>query len=310
MERTKHSTRKDVKSIWKLGGLTPRQLTRNVVSGIRANNFFGRASELAFDFLFALFPLILFMLTLFGIFASHSMELQNGFLSYFAEFVPPMAFQLLKETTTELETNAGSGKLTFGILAALWFASGGVSSMISSLNLAYGVQAARSWLRMRMVAFGLTLTISISLFVALFVPLVSGDFVDWLGAKLSLPPVDVALWKALQWPAAVFFVVASYSLVYFYGQDRKEVRHWLTPGAVFGGLVWLLSSLSFRMYLRFFNSYSLLYGSLGAVMILLAWLYLAALAFLIGAEINAHIDRAASDSASRADSGLGLPTHT
>jgi len=113
-----------VKSLWNLGGLTPRQLTRNVVSEIRANNFFGRASELAFDFLFALFPLILFMLTLFGIFASHSLELQNDFLSYFAEFVPPMAFQLLKETTAELGANAGGGKLTFGILAALWFASG------------------------------------------------------------------------------------------------------------------------------------------------------------------------------------------
>jgi membrane protein len=294
VENAKASTAKNLKSFRKLGGLTPWQLTRNVAGEIHANNFFGRASELAFDFLFALFPLILFMLTLFGLFASRSSELQHDFLSYFSDFVPPIAFELLKKTTAELEANAGGGKLTLGIVVALWFASGGVSSMISALNLAYRVREARSWLKIRIVAFGLTFTISILVLAALFIVLVSGRLVDWLGVELHLQPIIVVLWEALQWPAALFFVIVSYSLIYFYGRDPNERRHWhwLTAGSVFGGFVWLLSSLGFRIYIRFFNSYGLLYGSLGAVMILLAWLYLAGLAFLIGAEINAHIERA------------------
>ena len=165
-------------SIWKLGGLTPRHLARKVVSEIRVNNFLGRASELACDFLFALFPLILFMLALFGLFASRSLELQDDFLSYFADFLPPLAFQLLKKTTVELAADASDGMLTFGIVTSLWFASSGVNSMISALNVAYHIRDARSWLKVRMVSLGLTLSISILLFAASIVGLVSSHFVD------------------------------------------------------------------------------------------------------------------------------------
>jgi membrane protein len=289
------STKGQLKSLWKLGGLTPWQLVGNVFEEISANNFLGRASELAFDFLFALFPLILLMVTLFGLFASRSIELQNDLLSYFADFLPPAAFQLLRETATELAANASRGKLTFGIVFALWFASGGVSSMISALNLAYHVREGRSWLKVRAIALGLTLMISIFLFMAMFIALVSGHFVDWLGAELQLPPAVILVLKTIQWPAAVLFVVMSYSLIFYCGPDLKERRwHWITPGSAFAAFLWLLASIGFRIYLHFFNTYSASYGSLGAVMILLVWLYVAGLAFLIGGEINAEIERAAA----------------
>jgi membrane protein len=286
------SSQSQVESPWGLGGLTPWLLTRRVIGEIRSNNFLGRASELAFDFLFALFPLILFMVTLFGLFASRSAELQNDFLSYFADFLPPLAFQLLRKTTVELAANASDGMLTFSIVTALWFASSGVSSIISALNLAYHVQEARSWLKVRLIALGLTFLISILLLSALFAVLVGSHFVDWVGVKLRLQPFVVAIWKGLQWPAAVFFVLVSYSLIYFFGPDLRERRwFWITPGSAFGASVWLVVSVGFRMYLHFFNSYTDLYGSLGAVMVLLAWLYLTGLAFLVGGEINAEIDR-------------------
>jgi membrane protein len=159
-----------------LGQLSPQQLIRNVFREIAANNLFGRASELAFDFLFALFPLILFMLSLFGFFASRSIELQKDFLSYFADFVPPTAFQLLTKTTAELAANASGRKLTFGILLAVWFASGGVSSMISALNLSNRIHESRSWLRVRLIAVGLTVVIAILLLAALFIVVMSGHF--------------------------------------------------------------------------------------------------------------------------------------
>jgi membrane protein len=276
-----------------LGGLSPQQLISSVVGEVAAHNFFGRASELAFDFLFALFPLILFMLNLFGLFASRSAELQSDFLSYFGDFVPPVAFQLLTKTTAELAANASGRKLTFGILLAVWFASGGVSSMISALNLSYRIREARSWLKVRIAALGLTVVIAILLLAALFMVVMSGHFVDWLGRELGLQHVIVDVWRALQWPAALFFVMASHSLIYYWGPDLKERHwHWITPGSAFGVLVWLASSVLFRIYLRFFNTYSASYGSLGAVMILLVWLYVTGLAFLIGGEINAEIDRA------------------
>ena len=98
----------------------------------------------------------------------------------------------------------------------------------------------------------------------------------------------------MQWPAAIFFVALSCSLIYYCGPDLKERRrwHWFTPGAAFGGFIWLVASFGFRVYIHYFNNYSVSYGSLGAVMILLVWLYVTALACLIGAEINAGIEHA------------------
>lgn len=281
------------RSLWKLGGLTPGQLGRAVFEAIDANNVFGRADELAFNFLFALFPLIFLMMTLFGLFASHSVELQNEFLSYFAEFLPPTAFQLLRGVTTEIAAHANQGKLTFGVVSALWCISSCVSSMIGFLNAAFHVRETRPWFKVRAIALVLSLVASILLLTALFMVLAGSHFVGWLGAGLRLNPLVVLVWKAIQWPTAIFFVALSCSLIYRYGPDLKERRcwHWFTPGAAFGGFIWLAASFGFRIYLHFFDNYSVSYGSLGALMILLVWLYATGLALLIGAVINAEIER-------------------
>lgn len=282
------------RSFWKLGGLTSRQLGRAVFEQIIANNVFGRAAELAFYLLFALFPLIFFMMTLFGLFASHSVELQNNLLSYFADFLPPTAFQLLRSVASEVAAHASHGKLTFGVVSALWCVSSSICSTISALNAAHQVREARPWFKVRAIALGLSLLISTLLATALFMVLAGSRFVGWLGAGLRLHPLVVLVWKAMQWPTAIFFVALSCSLIYYYGPDLKERRrwHWFTPGAAFGAFIWLGASFGFRIYVRFFNNYSVSYGSLGAVMILLIWLYVTGLACLIGAEINAEIEHA------------------
>ena len=274
--------------------MTPWQLGRNVFEEIITNDVFGRAAELAFYFLFALFPLILLMVTVFGLFAAHRVELQRNLLSYFADFLPPAAFQLLRTVATELAAHASGRKLTFGIVTALWCISGGISSMISSLNSAYHVRETRSWFKVRGIAIGLSLLISILLLVALFMVLIGGHFVDRIGTGLRWHPIVIRTWKAIQWPGAIFFVTVSCSLIYYFGPDLKERRRWswFAPGSVFGAFVWLAASFGFRLYLHFFNNYSYSYGSLGAVMILLVWLYVAGLAYLIGGAINAEIERA------------------
>jgi membrane protein len=295
MSSVQVSTPKQFKSLWKLGGLTPGELCRAVFEQVIENNIFGRAAELAFYFLFALFPLIFLMMTLFGLFTSHRVELQNDLLSFFADFLPPTAFQLLGRVATELAAHASRGKLTFGVVTALWVISSGISSTISFLNLAHHARETRPWFKVRAIALGLSILISIFLLTALFMVLVGSHFVGWLGTGLRLHPMVVLVWKGIQWPVAILFVSISCSLIYYCGPNLKERRrwHWFTPGSAFGGFVWLVASFGFRIYLRFFDNYSVSYGSLGAVMILLVWLYVTGLACLIGAEINAEIERAA-----------------
>jgi membrane protein len=281
-------------SLWKLGGLTPPGLALNVLRAIVHDDLFSRASGLAFDFILALFPLMVFMLALFGLFQSHGSALLDSLLSYFTDFLPPTAAQLVGSIVDGLAMHSGGGKITFGIIAGLWFASGGTSSMISTLNGVFRVREARSWIRVRATALGLTLIMAVLLLSALLVVLVGSRLVDWLAREFSWSAFLAVIWKAVQWPAAALFVMISFSLIYYCGPNLENHRkHWITPGSVIGMLLWLASSICLRVYLHFFNTYSATYGSLGAVMILLLWLYVTGLAFLIGGEIDAEIERAA-----------------
>lgn len=285
-------------SLWRLGGLTPWQLVRGVVREILQEDLLGAASNLAFNWLLALFPLLIFLLALFGIFASQHRQLEDSLFSFTAGLLPYDAYRLLGQVTDELTAHRSGGKATLGILAALWFASGGMSSQLSTLNVARRVRETRSWWKVRAIAVGLTAMISILLWSALFMVMIGDGFIDWLRFRFQWTSAFWPIWKDLQWPAAAFFVAISFSLIDYFGPNvKKRQWRWLSPGSVLGVLLWLAASLGFRAYLHFFNTYSTTYGSLGAVMISLVWLYVTGFAFLVAGTINAEIERAVTKEA-------------
>lgn len=129
----------------------------------------------------------------------------------------------------------------------------------------------------------------------MFILIVGGNVVDWVGVQLHLKATVVIVWKGLQGAAAVLFVILCFSIIYYCGPSLgKHHLAWGIPGSMFGALLWVTASMGFRVYLNFFNTYTSAYGSFGAVMILLIWLYVTALAFLVGGEINAEIERAST----------------
>jgi membrane protein len=137
--------------------------------------------------------------------------------------------------------------------------------------------------------------VSILIVTALF-SIVAGSYVaQVLGARLGLGHVVIIAWRAGEILVALVFVSFSFSLIYYFGPDLHEQHwYWITPGSVLGVLLWVAVSFGFRVYLHFFNSYSKSYGSLGAAIILLMWLYITGLSFLIGGEVNAQIEHAAA----------------
>jgi membrane protein len=296
MSTSELTTGEQLQSIWALGGLRSKQLAKRVWNGINDNDLLGLASQLAYSYILAIFPLFLFLLSLFGLFASRGTALQTNLLFYLQQVLPPAGYQVMLKTIQEVTRNTGTGKITFGILLALFTASGGMTAMISGLNRAYVVKEARSYIKVRALAILLTIVLSALVLTALILVLVGGWAANAIGGYLHLGIVGVIGWKILQWVAALFFVTFAFSLIYYFGPNVKEQHwYWITPGSVLGVLLWVAASFGFRMYLHFFNSYSKTYGSLGAVMILLVWFYVTGFAFLVGGEVNAEIEHAAAE---------------
>jgi len=295
MTESQLSTEEQVSTIWGLGGLSSLQLWKKVIAGINDDNLLGRASELAYNFILALFPFMLFLLALFGIFASRAAALKTNLLTYLSQVLPPAASQVLSHTLNEVTRNASNGKLTFGILLTIWFASGGMTAMISGLNGAYALKETRSWIKVHVIAVGLTIAISLLIILALATVLGGGYVANVVGSYYGLREITIVAWRAGQILVAIVFVTLSFSVIYYFSPDVEEQHwYWITPGSLIGVLVWIAASFGFRAYLHFFNSYSKTYGSLGAVMILLIWLYVTSFAFLVGGEINAQIEHAAA----------------
>lgn len=290
------TTGQQIESLWDLGGLTWRELGRRVWGGINRNDLLNRAYELAYNFMLAMFPMLLFLLGMLGMLAGEGTKIRADLFYYFQLVLPPAAYDLLVHTVREVTPNSTGGKLTFGLLFALYSGSSGMTQLMSTLNAAYEVREGRSWLKVHLISLGLTLAMAILVIAALFLVLSGGQVVASLGRALGLNEAAFIVIKVLQWAFALTFVVFAFAAIYFFAPNVHEQHwYWITPGSVVGVAIWAIASMVLRVYLHFFNSYSKTYGSLGAVMILMLWFYVTGLAFLIGSQINATIEHAAAD---------------
>lgn len=279
--------------VWQLGGLTWAALAKRVWKETQEDDIFGRAAQLSYYFLLALFPLLLFLTALLGYFAQAGTDIRQELLTYLGTVVPAQATDLIRTTIDEVSKGTGGGKLSFGILATLWAASNGMSAICESLNVAYEVKETRSWWKVRLIAILLTLVLAILIISALTLVLFGGRIADAIAASYSFGNAFTIAWKILQWPLVLAFVLLAFALIYYIAPNLKRAKwEWVTPGSVVAVILWLLVSFGFRLYLHFFNSYSATYGSLGAVIILMLWFYLTGAAVLIGGEFNSEIAKA------------------
>lgn len=282
-------------SLWKLGGLSWLQLARRVWRETWEDRLFGRAAELSYYFLLALIPFLIFLTSVIGLVLGSGTGTRHALFRYLARIMPPSAFHLIDSTISEISTASSGGKLSFGLLAALWTASNGLTAITESLNSAYDVTESRPWWKQRLVAIGLTAALSVLIIGALVLVVAGGKIAEWLTATYGFGPVFPMTWKLIQWPVILAALLFAFALIYYFAPNlRKQSWYWLTPGAAIGVALWLLVSIAFRVYLYFFNSYSATYGSLGAVIVLMLWLYFSGIAVLIGGEVNAEIESAAA----------------
>ena len=256
---------------------------------------FGRAAQLSYYFLLALFPLLIFLTSFIGFVVGSGTGMRHSLFNYLRQVMPSSAFQLVDSTIWEITNASGGGKISFGILAALWAASSGMGAITQALNVAYDVRETRPWWKQRVVAVGLTVALSLLIISALALVLYGGRIADSMAGHFGFGNAFTLTWKILQWPMLLGFMLTAFGLIYYWAPDLHDQDwRWVTPGSVIAVAAWLVISFGFRVYLHFFDSYSKSYGSLGAVIVLMLWLYLTGAAVLVGGEINSEIENAAA----------------
>ena len=275
-----------------IGRFFKKDFLKKVYDEAMAEDVVSNAAQVAFYFVFALFPLLLFLLSLFGI----VLESAENFRQEWSMRCPPTpawtAITLIEQTLNEVVQGSSGGKLTFGFLLALWSASAGVDSLRIVLNDVYDLKEDRPWWKYKLtcvlMTLALTVIISVVLGVAFYGSHLLTAFLTTAGLESTAPYISGALSFILIIAALLLIFACIYAFV---PNHTTFTFRYITPGAVTGVVLWLVFSFGFRVYLAYFDSYAKTYGSLGAIIILLLWLYLTALVILIGGVINSVADK-------------------
>jgi membrane protein len=166
-----------------------------------------------------------------------------------------------------------------------------MSAIIHGLNVAYRAQDERPWWREKILSIVLTAFVTFLLVVALLLVISGGDLISTLARKFGWPHEIAVVWNVAQWFVLLMFVLVAFGLMYYFAPDvPRERLRCLIPGTVIGVGIWLTVSFLFRYYVRHFTHYSVTYGAIGAIIVLMLWFYLSSLAILIGGEVNSIVE--------------------
>jgi membrane protein len=255
------------------------------------------ASALAYQMLFSLFPFILFLIALIGF-----LHLPDFFswLRLQSELVlPPQALEQVNPVIDQLQQSKG-GLLSVGIVIALWTASAGVRLMMSAMNAAYDVVEGRpAWKRFPLSII-YTVGVAGMLLIAAALMVLGPQVMSWIAAQVGLEYFIVTLWTIARWPVIVILLMVAVALIYYVMPDVKQEFRFITPGSVLAVVVWIIASLGFGFYVKTFANYNAMYGSIGAIIVLLLYFYISSAVLLLGAEMNAVIEHMSRKARTRA----------
>ena len=267
--------------------VTLKELALKILRESREDDVFGSAATLAYYFLLALFPLLIFLTSAIGFLP----DVQESILKGLARVAPPEAMKLVRDTLSDVVSHRSGGLLSLGLIASLWSASSGVASLMDGLNKAYGGAESRPFWKRRLKAIALTLATALLVAAGSLLVMVGHRLGGWLEHALEISAALALISTMLGYLTGFALLLAGVAVLYRFGPDIKRGHRRVKPGALFACVGIVIGSLLFSFYVRVGPSASATYGSLGAVVTLMLWLYLVGLMLLIGGEINSEVGR-------------------
>jgi membrane protein len=273
-------------------------ILKRTVREIDDDNCLGLAAQLAFYFLLALFPAVLFLVALAGY-----LPVENALTELVVALgavAPEELLTLLRGQLDQIAQGRHASLLTLGIIGAIWSSSAAIVAIIDALNHAYDVTEWRPWWKRRLVAIILTIVLALFTLVTLAFVLIGPTLAFRAAQWLGFAPAVAIVWQLIRWPIILLSAVLGVDLVYHFAPNRAARWTWITPGALMATALWVASSFGFKFYLTNVADYAATYGTIGGVIVTMLWFYVSGLAILIGAELNGVIEAAWRSSRSNA----------
>jgi membrane protein len=281
------------------------QFLRAFVDEFQENDLVDLAAQVAYWSTLALFPFLMFLLTVVGYLPLQGIA--DTLLDTLVKLAPAGVGSVIKQVVHEIVGRQRGWLLAATLAGAVWSASSGISSLIVALNRCYGVRETRPWWKVKSIALLATLATALSIIVVAAGLIIAPEMVRSAGKWLGFGGTFDEVWRWIRWPLALVAMILMLAIVYLL-PNRKD-RHWrfLTPGAVVAVLMFLAASWLFRVYVSHFPSYAKTYGALATIIVLLTWIYLSCLSVLVGGQVNAIHDRALARRPEREPGGTALP---
>lgn len=271
-----------------LRGLTLRDFGRKLYRDLVDDAVSDTAAQLAYYFLFSLFPFLFFLVTV-----SAYLPLKDSasqMIDRIAYLMPDAATALLREHLDTLLGETRPKLVTFGLVTSVWTASRGVDALRKAMNLAYGVTESRPYWRTQLMAVVTTIAGAAGLILAIGALALGGRLGKWITQEYALIDEVYLFWSWTRWPLMLLAVMVSAGFMYWLLPNKRLPFRLLTAGNIFGAVVWAAATWLFTEYADNFGRFNVTYGSIGGVIVLMLWLYISGLVLILGGEINALLD--------------------
>jgi membrane protein len=299
-------------------GFNVGPLLKRTGKEVLEDNVLGLAAQTAYFFFFSLFPIVLFLAPMLSVVGDKRQTL-NVILGHLAGTVPPEAMTLVRSVIDQVVFSPNApGIMSIGALLAAWAGSNIFGALMGALNVAYDVDETRPWWKQKLIALGSVVGAGIVFVLATAILLAGEDIVGTLADNLGIGRSGRAIWTVVQFPLAIAMLVGLAWAVFLVLPNVKQNRRQALVGAVVTTLLWLVVTIGFRLYVQHFGSYNKTYGTIGAVIVLLTWMYLSMITVLVGGELNSELHhgtgavapRRGATLAGRIATGAGLTAST
>ncbi|MBD1386600.1 YihY/virulence factor BrkB family protein [Mucilaginibacter rigui] len=256
---------------------------------IQKTSLANRAAALAYNFMLALFPAIIFLFTLIAYIPIKGF--QKSLLDLFALIMPSNAYNAFHDTIFDIIARQNGKLLSIGFITALYFATNGVSNLMQAFNKSSLILETRSWLKRRFIALVLTIVISVALLIAIVIMIAGQWVIGFIKDELNS---EARFWFWLiafsRWLIILVIFFTSICILYRYGPSNKQKWKFINPGSILATSLAILTSVGFTYYTNNFSSYNTVYGAIGTLIVVMIYMYLNSMILLIGFELNASVD--------------------